>query len=286
MSQIFDRSSNALARASLVLTGLIVIALGVTLDQLQRSPWVTRQGQRPDQPVPFSHKHHVQGLGLQCQYCHVTVEKSSYAGIPPTKTCINCHAQIWTNAELLEPVRQSWATGESLPWIKVHDLPDFVYFSHEIHVNKGIGCASCHGRVDEMPLMYAQNTLQMEWCLDCHRNPAKNLRPTSEIYNMAWENPSENRPVWCAAGNEKDGTPTSQSVNCVSRDPMLAGVEVAALQMPTLGAHDAAASSSAVAIDALEYKKFTSQDEMGHFLVDHYKIRTPKDLTSCEVCHR
>jgi hypothetical protein len=105
MAQIFDRSSNALARASLVLTGLIVIALGVTLDQLQRSPWVTRQGQRPDQPVPFSHKHHVQGLGLQCQYCHTTVEKSSYAGIPPTKTCMNCHAQIWTNAQLLEPVR-------------------------------------------------------------------------------------------------------------------------------------------------------------------------------------
>ena len=159
MAQIFDRSSNALARASLVLTGLIVIALGVTLDQLQRSPWVTRQGQRPDQPVPFSHKHHVQGLGLQCQYCHTTVEKSSYAGIPPTKTCMNCHAQIWTNAQLLEPVRESWATGQSLPWTKVHDLPDYVFFNHEIHVNKGIGCASCHGRVDQMPLMYAQNTL-------------------------------------------------------------------------------------------------------------------------------
>jgi ferredoxin len=283
MSQIFDRSSNALARASLVLTGLIVIALGVTLDQLQRSPWVTRQGQRPDQPVPFSHKHHVQGLGLQCQYCHVTVEKSSYAGIPPTKTCINCHAQIWTNAQLLEPVRQSWATGESLPWIKVHDLPDFVYFSHEIHVHKGIGCATCHGRVDQMPLMYAQNTLQMEWCLDCHRNPAKNLRPTSEIYNMAWENPSENRPVWCAAGDEKDGVPTAQSVNCVTRNPMQAGVEVASLRMPPLGGSGAAAS---IGHDNIEYQKFTSQDELGHFLVDHYKIRTPKDLTSCEVCHR
>ena len=145
MAQIFDRSSNSLARMSLVLTGLIVIALGVTLNSLQRSPWVTRQGQRPDQPVPFSHKHHVQGLGLQCQYCHVSVEKSSYAGIPPTKTCINCHAQIWTNAALLEPVRQSWATGESLVWTKVHDLPDYVYFNHSIHVNKGLGCASCHG---------------------------------------------------------------------------------------------------------------------------------------------
>jgi hypothetical protein len=158
MAQVFDRSSNALARASLVLTGLIVIALGVTLDQLQRSPWVTRQGQRPDQPIPFSHKHHVEGLGLQCQYCHTTVEVSSYAGIPPTKTCINCHAQIWTNAALLQPVRDSWATGKSIQWIKVHDLPDFVYFNHEIHVNKGIGCASCHGRVDEMPLMYMENS--------------------------------------------------------------------------------------------------------------------------------
>ena len=195
MAQVFDRSSNALARASLVLTGLIVIALGVTLDQLQRSPWVTRQGQRPDQPIPFSHKHHVEGLGLQCQYCHTTVEVSSYAGIPPTKTCINCHSQIWTNAELLQPVRESWATGASIQWIKVHDLPDFVYFNHSIHVNKGIGCSSCHGRVDQMPLMYMENSLQMEWCLNCHRNPAENLRPTAEIYNMAWVGASGDRPV-------------------------------------------------------------------------------------------
>ena len=219
MAQIFDRSSNALARASLVLTGLIVIALGVTLDQLQRSPWVTRQGQRADQPVPFSHKHHVEGLGLQCQYCHVSVEKSSYAGIPPTRTCMNCHSQIWTNANLLEPVRQSWATGESIVWTKVHDLPDFVYFSHEIHVNKGLGCSTCHGRVDEMPIMYQQNTLQMEWCLNCHRNPKVNLRPTSEIYNMAWKGASEMTPVWCSASDVKSGTPTAESVNCTTTDP-------------------------------------------------------------------
>jgi hypothetical protein len=288
MAQIFDRSSNALARASLVLTGLIVIALGVTLDQLQRSPWVTRQGQRPDQPVPFSHKHHVQGLGLQCQYCHVTVEKSSYAGIPPTKTCINCHAQIWTNAALLEPVRNSWATGQSLVWTKVHDLPDFVYFSHEIHVNKGIGCASCHGRVDQMPLMYAQNTLQMEWCLDCHRNPAKNLRPTSEIYNMAWEKPAEERPVWCSVADDKSGVPTAQSVSCTTKDPGPAGPEVASLELPAsgLGAHGLISDVGAAMPAAPVYKKFTSQDELGHFLLDHYKIRTPKDLQSCEVCHR
>jgi hypothetical protein len=292
MAQIFERSSNALARMSLVLTGLIVIALGVTLDQLQRSPWVTRQGQRPDQPVPFSHKHHVQGLGLQCQYCHTTVEKSSYAGIPPTKTCINCHAQIWTNAQLLEPVRMSWASGESIPWIKVHDLPDFVYFNHSIHVNKGIGCATCHGRVDMMPLMYAQNTLQMEWCLDCHRNPAKNVRPTSEIYNMVWEKPSSDKPVWCAAANEASGVPTAQSVSCATSDPA-SEPQVASLNAPALVPTAALVSDAGTGMAALnagqsapQYQKFTSQDELGHFLVDHYKIRTPKDLTSCEVCHR
>jgi len=290
MAQIFDRNSNALARMSLVLTGLIVIALGVTLDQLQRSPWVTRQGQRPDQPVPFSHKHHVQGLGLQCQYCHTTVEKSSYAGIPPTRTCMNCHAQIWTNAQLLEPVRQSWYTGESIPWTKVHDLPDFVYFSHEIHVNKGIGCESCHGRVDEMPLMYEQNTLQMEWCLDCHRNPAKNLRPTSQIYNMAWENPSEDNPVWCAASAVHSGTPTAQGVSCTTEDPSENAAARAALIPAALLKPVSTTTGGATALNqystAVEFQKFTSQEDLGKFLVVHYNIRTPKDLTSCEVCHR
>ena len=290
MAQIFDRSSNALARMSLVLTGLIVIALGVTLDQLQRSPWVTRQGQRADQPVPFSHKHHVQGLGIQCQYCHTSVEKSSYAGIPPTKTCMNCHAQIWTNASLLQPVRDSWATGESIQWIRVHDLPDYVYFNHEIHVNKGIGCASCHGRVDQMPLMYEQNTLQMEWCLNCHRNPAKNLRPTSEIYNMAWTGPSDLKPEWCAVKqSSKTGTPTAQDVTCTATDPgSSTGGQLASLQMLPVGLHGQTASDAgAAAVPAvLNYQKFTDQEEMGKFLGEQYHIRSPRDLSSCEVCHR
>src|SRR6516165_11509813 len=208
MAQIFDRSSNALARMSLVLTGLLVIALGVTLDELQRSPWVTRQGQRLEQPVPFSHKHHVQGLGLQCQYCHTTVEKSSYAGIPPTTTCINCHSQIWTNAQLLEPVRESFRSGKSLVWTRVNDLPDFVYFDHSIHINKGVGCNTCHGPVNKMPLMYNYASLQMEWCLDCHRQPEKYLRPHhvkqdpkdpstigDQIFSMDYEQPSRSKPV-------------------------------------------------------------------------------------------
>jgi hypothetical protein len=285
MAQVFDRNSNALARFSLVLTGLIVIALGVTLDQLQRSPWVTRQGQRPDQPIPFSHKHHVEGLGLQCQYCHTTVEVSSYAGIPPTKTCINCHSQIWTNAALLQPVRDSWATGNSIQWIRVHDLPDFVYFNHEIHVNKGIGCASCHGRVDEMPLMYMENTLQMEWCLNCHRNPAVNLRPTSEIYNMAWEGPSSDKPVWCAPTG-KSG-PTAQSVSCTlndpGKDPGEGGPEVAMLQAGSQPVSDS--PPMGVTMPA-SYQKFTDQMDLGRYLTTQYHIRPPYELTSCETCHR
>jgi hypothetical protein len=301
MAQVFDRSSNALARASLVLTGLIVIALGVALNSLQRSPWVTRQGQRPDQPVPFSHKHHVEGLGLQCQYCHTSVEKSSYAGIPPTKTCMNCHSQIWTNAQLLEPVRQSWATGESIQWIKVHDLPDYVYFNHEIHVNKGIGCASCHGRVDEMPLMYEQNSLQMEWCLNCHRNPAVNLRPTTEIYNMSWAGPSTDKPVWCTASAAQG--PTAQQISCVTKDPKISNPELAQLDKPSgLGKESAGSGTSLqphptsgegqtfsdmpqIAMPA-NYVKFTSQIDLGHFLMDKYHIRNANELSSCEVCHR
>jgi hypothetical protein len=293
MPQIFDRSSNALARMTLVITGLLIIATGLMLDELQRSPWVTRQGQRADQPVEFSHKHHVQGLGLQCQYCHTSVEKSSYAGIPPTKTCMNCHAQIWTNANLLEPVRQSWASGQSIPWTRVHDLPDYVFFNHEIHVNKGLGCSSCHGRVDEMPIMYMQNSLQMEWCLDCHRNPEKNLRPTSEIYNMAWKPASELNPVWCAAADVNKGTPTAESVTCTTNAPG-GEVQMASLTPPLKGVHAQApgtaigsADTQAMQLPAgLHYTKFTDQAALGNFLADHYKIRPPRELTSCEVCHR
>jgi hypothetical protein len=290
MAQVFDRSSNALVRGSLVLTGLIVIALGVALNSLQRSPWVTRQGQRPDQPVPFSHKHHVEGLGLQCQYCHTSVEKSSYAGIPPTKTCMNCHSEIWTNAQLLEPVRHSWATGESIRWIRVHDLPDFVYFNHEIHVNKGIGCASCHGRVDEMPLVYEENSLQMEWCLNCHRNPAKNLRPTSQIYNMSWEGPSSDKPVWCGATGL--GGPTSTAVNCTTNDPASNPQTAMLMDGPPVSGMGTAPAmlSDAPPADAVAvqggYQKFTNQTDLGYYLMDKYHIRTANELSSCEVCHR
>jgi hypothetical protein len=176
-------------------------------------------------------------------------------------------------------------------WTKVHDLPDYVYFNHSIHVNKGLGCASCHGRVDQMPLMYQQNTLQMEWCLNCHRDPAKNLRPVSQIYNMAWEGPSTEKPVWCAVNDEKSGKPTAQSVDCQTAEPK--GVEVASLNMGGLKLPGAASAqmtagepSGAMLPASLSYTKFTSQRALGNYLIDHYKIRKPNELASCEVCHR
>jgi hypothetical protein len=195
MSQIFHRSTNSLARATIFGAVFVVAALGWILYEVQGSPFITYAGVRKPQPVPFSHQHHVTGLGIDCRYCHTSVETSSFAGIPPTKTCMNCHSQIWTNAQLLEPVRASYRSGESLQWTRVNQLPDFVYFNHSIHVTKGVGCNTCHGPVDTMPLMYQQNSLQMEWCLDCHRDPGKNLRPRDQVFNMRYQPPSSGNTV-------------------------------------------------------------------------------------------
>ena len=173
----------------------MVAALFWAAAEIQRSPYVTYAGVARPQPAPFSHQHHVAGLGIDCRYCHTSVETSSFAGIPPTKTCMNCHSQIWTNAPMLEPVRESFKSGKSLVWNRVNDLPDFVYFNHSIHINKGVGCNTCHGPVDRMPLMYNQESLQMEWCLDCHRNPEKNLRPREQVFNMRYEQPNSRVPV-------------------------------------------------------------------------------------------
>jgi len=204
MAQIFHRSANTLARASILGVVLLLSSVGAALLKFQRSPYVTAQHIAPEQPVPFSHQHHAAGLGLDCRYFHTSVEDSSFAGIPPTKTCMNCHAQIWTNEPMLQPVRYSFSSGQSLQWTRVHDLPDFVYFNHSIHINKGVGCYSCHGQVDAMPLMYEENTLQMEWCLDCHRQPEKFLRPRNEVFNMKYQQPSAEAPVAVMIGGKQE----------------------------------------------------------------------------------
>jgi hypothetical protein len=190
MSQIFPRSANAVARSSLVVVGGLVLFLGTVVFTLMRSSWATKQNEFVEQPLQFSHAHHVGGIGLDCRYCHTSVEKSSFAGIPPTKTCMNCHSQLWTNAPILEPVRASLRDDKNLTWIRVNDLPDFVYFNHQIHIRQGVGCATCHGEVDKMPLMRQAASLLMEFCLDCHRAPEKYLRPRDQVFNMAYVAPA------------------------------------------------------------------------------------------------
>ncbi len=193
--QIFHRSTNTISRATIFGAIFVIAMLFWAAAAVQRSPYVTYAGVARPQPAPFSHQHHVGGLGIDCRYCHTSVEVSSFAGIPPTRTCMNCHAQIWTGAPMLEPVRESFSSGKSLIWNRVNDLPDFVYFNHSIHINKGVGCNTCHGPVDRMPLMYNYASLQMEWCLNCHRAPEKNLRPRDQVFNMRYEEPSSAKPM-------------------------------------------------------------------------------------------
>jgi hypothetical protein len=187
MSQIFRPGANTLSKLSLF--GLLAGVGGLILTAmvLGRSGYVTGANEFIEQPLQFSHLHHVKDDGIDCRYCHTSVETSSFAGIPPTKTCMNCHSQIFNTAPILEPVRASFRDDTPLRWVRVHDLPDFVYFNHSIHVKKGVGCETCHGRVDEMPLMRQEKSLQMAWCLECHREPERFIRPRSEITTMNYQ---------------------------------------------------------------------------------------------------
>ena len=186
MPQIFHRSTNTLAKLS-IFGGLFILGFAAwALAEINRSSWNTGAYVEREQPVQFSHKHHVGDDGIDCRYCHTSVETSSSAGLPPTKTCMNCHSQIYSDSPYLEPVRASWKTNKTIEWTRVHDLPDYVYFNHSIHVNKGVGCSTCHGRVDEMPLVYQAASLQMEWCLQCHREPERYLRDRKDVFNMKW----------------------------------------------------------------------------------------------------
>jgi hypothetical protein len=186
MAQIFRPRTNTIARAGLAAVVLFICAsVGITY-AVYWSPWTTLEMIPLKQPVPFSHKHHVFGLGLDCRYCHSSVQKSAFAGMPPTKTCMTCHSQIWKQSPMLAPVRKSLADDVPLAWNRVNRTPDFVFFDHSVHVNHGIGCATCHGPLDQMPLTWKSHTLYMKWCLNCHRTPEKYIRPRSEVFNSDW----------------------------------------------------------------------------------------------------
>jgi hypothetical protein len=187
MPQIFHRSFNTISKVSIFGAVFFLAGLGWLLAVLYRSSYVTDTQHAYVQPVPFSHAHHAGQLGIDCRYCHTSVEDSSFAGVPPTKTCMNCHQEIWFGSEMLEPVRASYRSGDSIPWTRIHNLPGFVYFDHSIHVNKGIGCVSCHGQVNDMPLTWQHGTLLMEWCLECHRQPELHVRPRDKVFDMTWQ---------------------------------------------------------------------------------------------------
>ena len=191
MSQIFHPSTNTLSRISIFGGVFILGGLLWVIYAFNSSSYATGVGVAVPQPVPFSHKHHVGGIGIDCRYCHTSVEESAFAGMPATETCMSCHSQIWSDSPMLEPVRASWRSERPIEWMRVHDLPGFVYFDHSIHVKKGIGCVTCHGRVDLMPLMWKERTLQMDWCLECHRAPERFVRPRDQVFNLAWQAPPD-----------------------------------------------------------------------------------------------
>ena len=191
MAQIFHHSTNLISRLSIYGGVFIIALLGAALYGIELSPWYTDQHVAREQPVPFSHKHHAGELGIDCRYCHTSVEKSSFAGLPPTQTCMTCHSRIWTNASMLEPVRASYRDSTPISWTRVNALPDFVYFNHSIHVAKGVGCTTCHGPIAEMNITWREQSLYMRWCLECHNAPEKYLRPRSEVFNPFYKPPPD-----------------------------------------------------------------------------------------------
>ncbi|MBC7783311.1 MAG: cytochrome c3 family protein [Burkholderiales bacterium] len=214
---------------------------------LGASPENTDVGYQPIQPVPYSHALHVGQLGLDCTYCHTTVDKAAFAAIPPTQTCMNCHTNVRQASEKLQPVRDSWATGKSIEWVKVHDLPDFAYFNHSAHVNKGVSCVECHSRVDRMGEegVHQAKNLSMAWCLDCHRNPTGVLRPRDQVTNLGWK-----------IGDLAAAEPGTES-------------ELIFNELKTVNKTDV-----------------ITQEMLGSFLKDRYKIRDHNFMTSCSTCHR
>lgn len=187
MAQIFHPSTNTLSKVSIVAGALLSGGGALALTTANRWPWINNVEVVVSQPVQFTHSHHVGGLGIDCRFCHTSVEESANAGIPPVKLCMGCHSVVWKDAPILEPIRTAYQSDVPIQWNKVHDLPDFAYFNHSIHVKKGVGCETCHGRVDQMPLMWKVNSLNMEWCLQCHRSPEKYVRPLDQITTMGWD---------------------------------------------------------------------------------------------------
>jgi Cytochrome c7 and related cytochrome c len=189
MPALFSRSSNRTIRLTLAAAAAALVGIPLALMAWVRTPAITGQRSAPAQPIPFDHRIHVTGLQIDCRYCHSTAERSAPAGVPATTVCVPCHSQVWRDGPVFAPVRHSLATGRPIPWQRVNSLPDFVFFNHAIHVRKGVGCETCHGRVDRMARVEQAAPLTMSWCLDCHRGPERYLRPVEQVTTMGWQPP-------------------------------------------------------------------------------------------------
>ena len=253
MPQIFPKAVNPITKLLVLALPMGFGATGVGLAAFYRSSYATGKEEVVPQPVAFSHAHHVGQLGIDCRYCHTSVEDSHFAGIPPTKTCINCHQQVWTGADMLAPVRESYKNDTPIEWNRVHNVPHYAYFNHSIHVAKGVGCQSCHGDIDKMNLTFQSKTLLMEWCITCHRNPEPNLRPKSEAFSMTWT-PS-------SGGKWKPGD--------FPHGGMVADDHGHETPHPLIG-----------------QDRPTNQAELGKLLKKEYAVRDSITLTSCSMCHR
>ena len=195
MSQLFQPRADAIFRFALWSAALGVLAALITIESLSHSDWLTGRSLVEEQPTEFSHQHHAGELGIDCRYCHSTVETAATAGMPPTYTCMTCHSQIWTGARMLEVVRESLATGTPIEWQRVGRLPEYVYFDHSVHVDNGIGCSSCHGDMDHMQMTYQPHAFSMDFCVSCHRNPQNFLRPKDEVLDMRWAPAEDQRKL-------------------------------------------------------------------------------------------
>ena len=213
MAALFPRWTNTAARASLLAAACALVGLPVALMAWVRTPNATRRYQPVAQPIAFDHRVHVTGQRIDCRYCHYTAERTASAGIPPTSMCVPCHSESWMKTDVMAPVRASAASGKPLQWNRVNALPGFVYFNHAIHVTKGVGCETCHGRVDQMASVYQAAPLSMQWCVSCHRDPAEHLRPVSEVTTMGWKPPVPQRQLGEALVRENR---VQQLTNCTT----------------------------------------------------------------------
>ena len=269
MAQVFHRSMNVVAYVSILGGGGFAAVLVLSGIGLSRSPYNTKVGVAKEQPVPFSHEHHAVELGIDCRYCHTGVEKSASAGIPPTQTCMSCHSQIWTNSPLLEPVRASYVKQEPLKWNRLHSVPDFVFFNHSIHINRGINCNTCHGPIQKEMIAYKGKPFWMAWCLNCHRNPENAVGKREDVFGLYWKYQTYQM-------SEEELEALKKQVAQHPTPRLRAELEVAE--------KDKLTPEQATLAEGDEYVRSSTEFADGAKRLEQYKVKK-EQLSDCSTCH-